>query len=453
MNKSSSPPAYVQFRMMLSCKNRRTTTDEISGETNSPENSSSSSAVNNIASNSDLLRQVLLCLPVKSLFIFKSVSKQWLSIISDPHFIHNHCFRNCSLPIPGLLLSKPWSSINPEFEFVFLDEKPMGIVPYKTLPFAKDSIDIKILQSCNGLFCCSSSNLSAGKSTTYYIYNPSTNHYNILPRSKFQERGSYYVCSVSLAFDPLKSPYYEVVLIGWVYRKPIHPNINETVNYQIEMYSSKSASWSVSRNISVVPNDTLSRSGVFWNGSLHWISTSIESSLCFDINRELVKPMPLPSQSLIPDGRDRRIGYFGECKGHMHLTVGCGPFMSTHFNVLEMEVDYTGWNVKYRVVLDTFAVAYPEVSRYADMQVWDLSPYRYEFYVLLVEEDEESPKLVLMTPDKVISYNLKDMSFKKIHDLAPIIHEENSTIRPGENSTWYLWRSNAYQYIETLACV
>ncbi|PON92423.1 F-box domain containing protein [Trema orientale] len=44
-----------------------------------------------IAGNVDLLTQILIFLPIKSLLKFKSVSKHWLSLISDPNFYCKSC--------------------------------------------------------------------------------------------------------------------------------------------------------------------------------------------------------------------------------------------------------------------------------------------------------------------------------------------------------------------------
>ncbi|KAL0338782.1 UNVERIFIED_CONTAM: F-box protein CPR1 [Sesamum angustifolium] len=52
----------------------------------------------------DLIINILLTLPVKSLGKFKCVSKQWLLLITDPHFISMH--RELCLHSPNLLLVK-----------------------------------------------------------------------------------------------------------------------------------------------------------------------------------------------------------------------------------------------------------------------------------------------------------------------------------------------------------
>ncbi|OVA19259.1 Mitochondrial carrier protein [Macleaya cordata] len=389
------------------------------------------------------ISKILLCLPVKSLLVFKSVSKQWLCLISDPYFVHKHALRNHRLSTPGLLLLKKLTFAeniyNQEYEFISLDGNVTVVdAPFKTLTFTNGMVDIQ--QSCNGLLYCHCFRMinksNHGCKFYYGIYNPSTQHLNTLPLSPLCKHDPHAVCSVNLAFDPLKSPHYEVIFISKVPSNDDH--------YQIEIYSSETASWRVSGNAFPASIDTWIYPGVFWNGSLHWISTSAESSsLYFEIERESVKTMPMPP---VPDGwAKRNIQYFGECRGHMHLIESYDP-STTCFDILEMVTDYTGWIVKYRVDLKELTIAYPEMVR-ENINVNDEFLDHFDFTVLLVEEEEEkSSKLVLQIPDKVVSYDLNTMSFKKIQELSPRSLHIEGLIR----CRYHVF---AYQYIESLASV
>ncbi|OVA19250.1 F-box domain [Macleaya cordata] len=412
--------------MLLSLTDHQTTNDEISGENLVHESSSSSSSV--IASNFDILIQILLCLPLKSLGVFKSVSKQWLSLISDPYFVRNHRLRN-QISISGLFLPKS-SLFKPgrEYELIFLDGNITSGIPVETLNFGDDPASIPIDQSCNGLFCCSSSSRNFRTkvfSSTYYIYNPFTKHYRILPPSQFRENAFVSSSNVSLAFDPLKSPYYEAICM-WR---------DDKYNFQIEIYSSKTDSWRLSGDTFPAPMGLYYKSGVYWNGSLHWINMERNIAVYFDIDQELVKRMPLPSVS---NGywENGRFAYFGESRGHLQLIDTYDP-NPTRFDILEMETDYTGWTTKYHVDLEGVLIAYPEIDR-----------DRFEFSILLVQEEEESSKLVLQILNNmvIISYDPKDMSVKKIHDVLPVLEGGvSSRMKYGYYST--------YPYTETLARV
>ncbi|KAI3876699.1 hypothetical protein MKX03_034208 [Papaver bracteatum] len=409
---------------------KRLSVSHNSGDGSPEDLSMSSSSV--VASNLDILQQILIFFPVKTLLKLKLVSQQWLSLISDPIFIQNHFLRNYP-SVPPIFLQKVSFVVDPEYEFIFHDKNlaKSSTVPFQTLTFVNDPAGIKIEQSCNGLLICSSFRMN-GDGRTYYIYNPSTKRNKGISRSSQVVGDEFHsICNVSLAFDPLKSAHYEVVRIRG----------SDAKKYQMEIYSSKTGSWRVAGVVFSAPSDAFGRSGVYWNGCLHWISLR-GSSLYYDINQELLKTLPMPP---IPNGRHRRrIEYFGEYKGHMHLIDMYGPF-ATSFDVLHMETDYSGWNVRYRVNLEGLATAYPGMVR----DIVDVSEYFYllDFSILLVAENEEekdeslSPSLVIAVPDnKVISYNLKEMSFKNIHTLSRGIHAR------------YRW-FDVYRYVETLAHV
>ncbi|XP_026404815.1 F-box protein At5g07610-like isoform X1 [Papaver somniferum] len=254
----------------------------------------------------------------------------------------------------------------------------------------------------------------------YYVYSPVTKHFKVLSRPQVNEHGYLWICSASLAFDPLQSPHYKVVCI-WR---------NDMVNHHIEIYSSSTDSWWVSGCPVPAPKIMFYTSGVFWNGSLHWISLR-NFSFYFDIDQDLIKVMPMPPTN---PGIDKiRVEYFGVCQGHLNLIQTSGSSI-TRFDILEMESDYSGWNVKYHVNLEALTALYferPELLNHS------------RFSVLLVHEEEESSSLVLQIQDKIISYDIRSCRFIKLHDLSQI---------HGNVSKLYRYY-DAYQYIPTLSSV
>ncbi|KAF8369587.1 hypothetical protein HHK36_032391 [Tetracentron sinense] len=332
-----------------------------------------------IADNDDLMTEILSRLPVKSLVKFKSVCKRWLSLISNPHFCHIHC-RGNPLSVSGLFLHKHSSLIKPEFDFVPFDGNATGI-PFRSLSFIDDATGIKMVGSCNGLFCISCLKDSERRHT-HYIYNPATKQHTTLPRPVGTN-----VVALNLAFDPSKSPHYKAVCVR---------RSGESFEiYQIEIYSSETGSWRPSGNPFYDSYEVVFHNAVYWNGAIHWIGM-LETSLYFDIEQENLGTMPMPPKY---EGQDEGgIVYFGESRGHMHLIEIYGPPATTQFDVLEMESDYSKWVVKYHVDLDALPTAYPEmVLNYHN----PLNLYRYTFHVLCVirgEKEEESSSLVLNIP-------------------------------------------------------
>ncbi|XP_012084459.1 F-box protein At5g07610 [Jatropha curcas] len=183
--------------------------------------------------------------------------------------------------------------------------------------------------------------------------------------------------------------------------------------------------------------------GVFCNGAIHWY-TDFGPSFYFDVDKEQVKEMAMPATP--EEWYRRRVLYFRECRGHLYL-VEIYNAPSTKFNVWEMEKDYSGWIVKYRIDLDGIVRAFPGMIRsYLDPSA--LNYYVFQImYIVKGERDEDEEDdgsyLVLHIPTKIIRYNLKDKSFKKLCDFNPYEQEDAS----------YMIHYGAYEYIQSLACV
>ncbi|PRQ36128.1 putative F-box domain-containing protein [Rosa chinensis] len=135
------------------------------------------------------------------------VSKQWLSLISDPEFRRRHTLRN------------PNSKISASFKSILLGnhEIPPGWNPFKTLKNSDsvpDVSELRILQSCNGLFLCHipRSGLET-KNHPVYVVNPTTNEFRALSFPVVRHSSDSLFVRYALAFDPSKSPHYKVVCV------------------------------------------------------------------------------------------------------------------------------------------------------------------------------------------------------------------------------------------------
>ncbi|XP_062009613.1 F-box protein At5g07610-like [Rosa rugosa] len=160
-----------------------------------------------------------------------------------------------------------------------------------SLSFVHDSAGIKILQSSHGLLLCRSL-YKLGKTCSYYICNPSTKKFSVLPQ--FCAEADYVsgsesrtVSGVYLVFNPTKSPHYQVACI-----RMCSSSFN---SYQVEIYSSATRAWRLSGSPFAAHFDMVFDNGVLWNAAIHWISPT-GASLCFDIDQERLGAMPgLPS--------------------------------------------------------------------------------------------------------------------------------------------------------------
>ncbi|KAL3849292.1 hypothetical protein ACJIZ3_011174 [Penstemon smallii] len=181
-----------------------------------------------IASNDDLLIEILLRLPIKLLIRFKSVSKHWQSLITNPLFRQ---LRNRTI---GLMFP----------------------------------VDDRVLHSCNEVLLC--------VSYCARVCNPITNQLSVVQQP---EIGNYRVIrGMRLAFDPATSPHYKVVCVQKLGIK----------FYQILLYSSY-YTWGISSDPFTSFINSFKK-GVYWNGAMHWMC--YKRHLYFKIEDQVLDEMP-----------------------------------------------------------------------------------------------------------------------------------------------------------------
>ncbi|KAK9291875.1 hypothetical protein L1049_019825 [Liquidambar formosana] len=349
----------------------------------------SASAADVIAGNDDLLTEILRWLPARSLLRFKSVSKHWLQLISSPDIYR--LLNPNPTTVSALFLSNPSSSPIPDL--LPLDGNPPTAFP-NLLP------SISILQSCNGLLCCESWKKNEKNNPDYYICNPTTRQFTILPELPGPAVG------VILAFDPCESLDYQAICVRWISCSPVF--------YRIEIYSSRTRSWRPAIDDPFTTTGYINfREGVFWNGAVHWITEST-TVFSFDVNQERVLgEMAMPQ---IKDWNKRSIRYFGASRDHLHVILisgACAP----QFLVYEMKRDYSGWFVKYKVDLRALKTLFSDMGG----SNFDISKLRYRRLAILClargEIDDES-FLVMRTPHEAVRYSFKDKTSKKLCDFT-----------------------------------
>ncbi|GAB4836116.1 hypothetical protein Ancab_001033 [Ancistrocladus abbreviatus] len=377
-----------------------------------------------IAGNEDLLTEILYRLPAKCLLRLKSVSKQWLNLISSPGFSLLHSRRHPNPPCSALFfnhsLSASTSSLSSNFDFIPLQHHPAINSPPFLSRFTSSSISI--LQSSNGLLLCKS--VSQSK-LTYYVCNPTINQISQLPfpiaGTKLGSQ-SISIVGLNLAFDPSRSSDYKVICV-W---KDNSCGYIDEIYHGIDVYSPVIGEWRPSVDFFTPLFDIEFDRGVFCNGNIHWLSNT-ENTIFYDVENECLKPLTLPPA--VEGAYLGRFRYFGESRGHLHL-VDIPRNSVSEFDVLVLDGDHMCWTVKYRV-----------------QDCRDRFGLRFRFYAFSIlgivrgEEDEDSV-LILSTPGKVLSYNFGTMITRSLYDV--IDHADK----------WLPFKGyDAYQYIPTLYCV
>ncbi|KAG8372341.1 hypothetical protein BUALT_Bualt12G0056000 [Buddleja alternifolia] len=366
--------------------------------------SPSSAAI--IGGNDDLLMQILLFLPAKSLIRFQSVCKQWQSLISVPSFYHLHTLRLCHRPKPqpSFLLRSTTS------HFLYCSPNVKKLVPFRIkCPF------VKILQCCNGLLLLEGKNTPHG-GKHYYIYNPTTGKFRKLLTNNDDKKKTFR--ALCLLFDPSKSPHYEVVCF----------RIDNDSSW-FEVYHSKSNSWIYKRRTSHVPPNHLC-CGIYCHGNMYYIRPR-SRRLCF-----VPYEYTLYCIDKIPRIRSpgTKKNYVMESSGHLHYIVQSLQEDENYLCVYEMDEDDFSWFIKYRVDLN------PSLATFSRNNGKSIS-----LLGIIRGEKEEDSILLFHVPGKIMLYRFFDEIFEVLVDFTKEMFYQEGILQFGSK--------DSYQFIETLVRV
>nr|GEX96524.1 hypothetical protein [Tanacetum cinerariifolium] len=329
-----------------------------------------------VLGNDDLLSEILLRLPVLSLHLFKSVSKQWLSLITSPNFTFSRKNIPKIEPPAGLLILRATYERNTaqlRYDFESFD---IQIPSKRSTDFTLGSNAppgfVRILQSCNGLLLC-----CIRRPDKLYVCNPTIKLLKMLPTNSP-------VRNVKIAFDPTKSPHYKV----------IHVKVADDVNgigfgyRQIETYSSETGNWSLCGDRFPGHSFTHFHSAIYWNYALHWlISGYYMPSHC---KLKIVNEHPVLTKTELPRSFD---GKLFESGGSL-LLLSKDDINSRKFNVFEMKNGCSEWSVKYIVNLNDIMMPFPN-SWSIQRRVW----------AIVLGEREEDSFMIIDLLSKVVLYN------------------------------------------------
>lgn len=165
----------------------------------------------------------------------------------------------------------------------------------------------EIVGSCNGLVLV----LNSGglNPPTMYLMNPTTRELVKFPHSPLVWDDA--ETSYGFGYDSSNDDYKIVTLsYDWL--------VDKTENYPafVDVFSWRIGTW---RRIGCFPYVPSSHSGVFLNGSIHWLALSKIDGLCviiaFDTSCEEFKQLPLPDTNHSPHMRGRKLVVLGGCLG------------------------------------------------------------------------------------------------------------------------------------------
>ncbi|XP_041991391.1 uncharacterized protein LOC121742343 [Salvia splendens] len=220
----------------------------------------------------EIIKEILLRLPAKSLWKFRSVSKCWFFLISSYDFAKAHLkisnknniyerhrlivgaiqslmdLHTCSLrdTVGNTMYTGP----------IYPDVDMLPDVVRFDCPSCNINSLVWMEGSCNGLVCVLES------ARTLILWNPTIRKYRVLPRSGTPMRFEHYPLNFGFGYDEVHDDYKVVELLH------LDPGMSLT-EPRAKVYSLRSNSWKALLNW---PNEKVAlRSGVFLNGAIHWL--------------------------------------------------------------------------------------------------------------------------------------------------------------------------------------
>ncbi|KAG5588570.1 hypothetical protein H5410_049004 [Solanum commersonii] len=230
---------------------------------------------------SELITEIFLRLPVKSLLQYRLVSKFWLDLISSPRFIKSHLS----------LLTSNKENTHHKWLMMMFNKNPYTHIcslrslfndsvtetSYLNIPMKEPYESYHILSSVNGLICLT---CHAGEKEDLILWNPSIRKCRKLPsfESELINVNCYY--RYGFIYDEFHDDYKVVVILF---------EHNRSNRVEVKIYSLRSNSWRSVDHSCPPSGYFLNDCGKFVNGKLHW--TTLTSGLGYntkEISRNIV---------------------------------------------------------------------------------------------------------------------------------------------------------------------
>ncbi|XP_019174327.1 PREDICTED: F-box protein At5g49610 [Ipomoea nil] len=256
----------------------------------------------------EVVLRILARLPVKSLLRTKCVCKLWHKLICEKYF--TRIYNQVSVKNPMVLFEVNESCSESKSSLICVDN--LRGVSEISLDFIKDRV--KVRASCNGLLCCS----SIPDKGVYYVCNPMTREYKLLPRSRERHMSRFYpdgeAMLVGLACN-LLTQQYNVVLAG-NHRAFAH---RAERTFICLIYDSVSGRWKKFVSVQDYQFTHMNKNQVvFVNEALHWLTETTPCLLVLELKKGngMWKKIQLPNE--VSCGAGKRI-YLLELDGCLSL--------------------------------------------------------------------------------------------------------------------------------------
>jgi F-box interacting protein len=253
----------------------------------------------------ELIHQILLRLPVKSLLRFKCVCKSWFSLISDPHFANSHFQITAPTHTRRLLFISESNPITRSINFDASLHDDDSIISlshnFYRLPLKYSSEEqIHVIKgSCRGIVVLRSS-------LGFHLWNPSTGIHKKIPLSPNDN----YANLFGFGYDQSTDDYLVISISKATYCHPLY----------LYFFSLRANTWKqieTEYRYYNPPEPQGDGVGLLFNGAIHWFGFRKDNDLeetvivVFDLTERKLSYIHFP-HDFDPAGNDRGLWVFGE---------------------------------------------------------------------------------------------------------------------------------------------
>ncbi|XP_010466752.1 PREDICTED: F-box/kelch-repeat protein At3g23880 [Camelina sativa] len=236
----------------------------------------------------EMVEEILLRLPVKSLTRFKCVCSSWRSLISETLFALKHA--------SILEASKATTSKKSPYGVITTSRYHLKSCCVNSL-YNESTVDVsehdgellgrdyyQVVGTCHGLVC-----FHVDYDKSLYLWNPTTKLQQRLSGSDLETSEDEFVVTYGFGYDESEDDYKVVALLQQ----------RQQVKIEAKIYSTREKLWRRSNN-ACLPSGVVvadkSRSGIYIKGTLNWAATHSSSwtIISYDMSRDELKELPGP---------------------------------------------------------------------------------------------------------------------------------------------------------------
>ncbi|KAM3691081.1 hypothetical protein ACJW31_09G168200 [Castanea mollissima] len=250
----------------------------------------------------EILTNIFVFLPIKSIIICTSVSKAWKSLIKNPTFISTHLHHSLNKNQNLLFFSlrsenrKEFCALHNEDDADFTQHSRFDY-PFHAPDLDPHNRKCRVVGTCNGLLFLSSVFHLDPHNNSLCLWNPCVGKLLKLPSLNvtYATHGGF-DASIGFGFDP-KTKDYKVVRVVTL----LESIDLEKSRPQVEVYTLSTGQWRILRT-GLAPICALFRRDpqTLINGALHWVAFRVSDKkfhnfvLVFDLGEEVFYEIPLP---------------------------------------------------------------------------------------------------------------------------------------------------------------